>query len=249
MGQQIPTRFLPSTDGFQFANSWPDRRPSRSRHRSAALASATRRAACAAAWSSVPSTSGTPAASRPPAGHRRGAPVPLYRPAAHPVLAHAGRRGQVLLLDEPARHRCTAPDRRRGGAAQARSRSSHNRRAVAADQGRDRRGPARSAGRRHRRLGESAPARAQPSSAGVCLPGRWDPGGAPGLRPELRPVDDVYIRFDTGFDTAAFDTAGPQAEAPRAVFTHSVNIGWPVRGFFRTAYSPATPPGSVRPPR
>ncbi len=53
--------------------------------------------------------------------------------------------------------------------------------------------------------------------------------------PNSGPADDVQI----GFDTAA----------PAAIFTHCVNIGWPVRGFFLTAYSPAAPPGNVRPRR
>jgi hypothetical protein len=48
-------------------------------------------------------------------------------------------------------------------------------------------------------------------------------------------ADDVYIRFDPA--------------APGATFTHTVNIGWPVRGFFLTRYAPATPPGIVRPGR
>jgi hypothetical protein len=53
--------------------------------------------------------------------------------------------------------------------------------------------------------------------------------------PNSGPADDVYLRFDTN--------------APHASFTHTVNIGWPVRGFFLTPYSPATPPGNVRPGR
>jgi hypothetical protein len=53
--------------------------------------------------------------------------------------------------------------------------------------------------------------------------------------PNSGPADDVSIRFD--------------AAAPGRIFTHSVNIGRPVRGFFLTAYSPATPPGNVRPRR
>ena len=48
--------------------------------------------------------------------------------------------------------------------------------------------------------------------------------------------DDVYLRFDP--------------RAPSLGFTHSVNIGLPVRGFFLTPYSPAIPPtGTVRPDR
>ena len=53
--------------------------------------------------------------------------------------------------------------------------------------------------------------------------------------PNSGPADDVCIRFDTA--------------APGATFPHSINVGWPVRGFFLTAYSPATPPGNVRPGR
>src|SRR5215469_13625043 len=46
--------------------------------------------------------------------------------------------------------------------------------------------------------------------------------------PNSGPVDDVYIRFDT--------------RAPGFGFTHTVNIGLAVRGFFLTPYSPANPP-------
>ena len=46
--------------------------------------------------------------------------------------------------------------------------------------------------------------------------------------PNSGPADDVYIRFDT--------------RAPDRGFAHSINIGLPVRGFFRTPYSPADPP-------
>jgi hypothetical protein len=53
--------------------------------------------------------------------------------------------------------------------------------------------------------------------------------------PNAGPADDIYLQFDTA--------------APHALFTHTVSIGWPVRGFFLTRYSPATPPGNVRPPR
>jgi hypothetical protein len=42
----------------------------------------------------------------------------------------------------------------------------------------------------------------------------------------------VYIQFD------------PRNPAGPTTFTHNLNIGRPVRGFFRTAYAPATPPGS-----
>jgi hypothetical protein len=42
--------------------------------------------------------------------------------------------------------------------------------------------------------------------------------------------DSVRIRFDTSDPSAA------------TTFRHNINIGWPVRGFFHTAYSPVTPP-------
>ncbi len=44
--------------------------------------------------------------------------------------------------------------------------------------------------------------------------------------------DDVYIRFD------------PRTPTKPTRFEHNIDIGHPVRGFFRTAYAPATPPGS-----
>src|SRR6476646_6340473 len=43
--------------------------------------------------------------------------------------------------------------------------------------------------------------------------------------------DGVTISFDTSQPTQA------------TTFQHTIDIGHPVRGFFRTAYSPATPPG------
>jgi hypothetical protein len=51
--------------------------------------------------------------------------------------------------------------------------------------------------------------------------------------PNTGPVDDVSIRFDT-------------AAQSTAAFTHSIDIGRPVRGFFLTAYTPALPPDIVR---
>jgi hypothetical protein len=45
--------------------------------------------------------------------------------------------------------------------------------------------------------------------------------------------DRVYIQFDTADSTAA------------TTFRHNLNIGYPVRGFFLTAYSPAMPPGTA----
>ena len=44
--------------------------------------------------------------------------------------------------------------------------------------------------------------------------------------------DGICIRFD------------PRAPARPATFAHNLDIGHPVRGFFRTAYAPASPPGS-----
>jgi hypothetical protein len=44
--------------------------------------------------------------------------------------------------------------------------------------------------------------------------------------------DGSYIRFD------------PRTPAGPTTFEHNLNIGRPVRGFFRTAYGPAPPPGS-----
>ncbi len=44
--------------------------------------------------------------------------------------------------------------------------------------------------------------------------------------PNSGPDDGVVIRFST----------------TRAGFSHTVNIGWPVRGFFLTRYTPARPP-------
>jgi hypothetical protein len=44
--------------------------------------------------------------------------------------------------------------------------------------------------------------------------------------------DGIYIRFD------------PQAPAKPTTFTNNLAIADPVRGFFRTPYAPATPPGS-----
>jgi len=43
--------------------------------------------------------------------------------------------------------------------------------------------------------------------------------------------DGIYIRFD------------PRAPTQPTKFAHNLSIADPVRGFFRTAYAPATPPG------
>ncbi len=53
--------------------------------------------------------------------------------------------------------------------------------------------------------------------------------------PNTGPADDVHIMFSTAAPAAA------------TTFVHNINIGWPVRGFFLTGYSPASPPGVVRP--
>ncbi|HEY3954391.1 MAG TPA: hypothetical protein VGM53_13520 [Streptosporangiaceae bacterium] len=45
--------------------------------------------------------------------------------------------------------------------------------------------------------------------------------------------DGIYIRFD------------PRTPTGPTTFTHNLNIARPLRGFFRTAYAPATPPRSV----
>jgi hypothetical protein len=43
--------------------------------------------------------------------------------------------------------------------------------------------------------------------------------------------DGIHIQFD------------PRTPGRPTTFTHNVNIGHPIRGFFRTAYAPAPPPG------
>lgn len=48
--------------------------------------------------------------------------------------------------------------------------------------------------------------------------------------------DDVWIWFDTS------------APAQATTFSHNLNLGRPVRGFFLTAYSPATPPPAASAP-
>jgi hypothetical protein len=48
--------------------------------------------------------------------------------------------------------------------------------------------------------------------------------------PNSGPADDVWIRFDAAFPRRA------------AAFSHNLNLGWPVRGFFVAGYSPRTPP-------
>src|SRR5215831_4658453 len=48
--------------------------------------------------------------------------------------------------------------------------------------------------------------------------------------------DGVFIRFD------------PSSPERATSFAHNLNLGWPVRGFFLVAYSPATPPPPSTPP-
>lgn len=58
--------------------------------------------------------------------------------------------------------------------------------------------------------------------------------------PNSGPDDGVVIRFSTASSVATpVVTAAPLAR-PR--FTHSINVSWPVRGFFLTRYGPADPP-------
>jgi hypothetical protein len=47
--------------------------------------------------------------------------------------------------------------------------------------------------------------------------------------------DGVYIQFVTSAPTQA------------TLFANNINIGWPVRGFFQTAYAPAAPPAEPAP--
>jgi hypothetical protein len=54
--------------------------------------------------------------------------------------------------------------------------------------------------------------------------------------PNSGPDDGVRIAFST------------TAPALPAKFAHNISIGWPVRGFFLTGYSPAPPPVSLAPP-
>lgn len=70
--------------------------------------------------------------------------------------------------------------------------------------------------------------------------------------PNSGPDDGVRIRFSTaggsgprGSGVTPGSTASPQASTARAStagFAHSINIGWPVRGFFLTRYTTARPP-------
>jgi hypothetical protein len=53
--------------------------------------------------------------------------------------------------------------------------------------------------------------------------------------PNSGPDDRVRIGFDVSSPTRA------------TVFEHNLNLGWPVRGFFLAAYSPATPPSAASP--
>jgi len=50
--------------------------------------------------------------------------------------------------------------------------------------------------------------------------------------PNSGKIDGIYIRFD------------PRTPDNPTTFAHNLAIALPVRGFFRTAYAPATPPGS-----
>ena len=52
--------------------------------------------------------------------------------------------------------------------------------------------------------------------------------------PNTGQSDGVHIQFSMSAPTTA------------TTFSHNINIGWPVRGFFLTAYSPVNPPG-IRP--
>ena len=98
-------------------------------------------------------------------------------------------------------------------------------------------------------LDDGDPGAARPGHGGVGEPGLLRhnhqalaygyarSGGEVLLRvydPNSGPDDGVSIRFD------------PSAPARATAFTHNLNLGWPVRGFFLVPYTPAAPPPPPR---
>jgi hypothetical protein len=66
--------------------------------------------------------------------------------------------------------------------------------------------------------------------------------------PNVGPDDDVRIRFDTAGDGPASTAglAGPASTAgPDTAFAHNLGLRLPVRGFFLTRYAPRRPPAAV----
>ncbi len=49
---------------------------------------------------------------------------------------------------------------------------------------------------------------------------------------------------NSGQDDGVTIAFNPAAVDPATPFPSNVNIGWPIRGFFRTPYAPARPPGA-----
>ena len=67
--------------------------------------------------------------------------------------------------------------------------------------------------------------------------------------PNSGPDDSVVIRFSTAGDSGPTRSGVPlgstvsrRAGTATTEIAHTVNIGWPVRGFFLTRYAPARPP-------
>jgi len=237
MGQPAPDRFLPSRDGFPFTNSWPDE-PAMSVSTPfgrIGIGNASRGLCGGMVFGALDFWH----ARRPPPACRPAAGEPLFRFIVWRLIqswhipAGVARYYYWMTLpgdDAPVRVAGLALLRRRGLAA-------------------------RTVARQWPRISAQIEA-GQPAALGVVTVASANPlrlghnhqvlayayqqaGTLVTLRvydPNSGPDDEVYIRFDT-------------AAPPTAGCTHTINIGRPVRGFFLTAYSPAKPPGSVKPPR
>jgi hypothetical protein len=235
MGQPHLTRFLPSSDGFQFTNSWPDE-PAISiatPFGRVGIGNAARGLCGGMVFGALDfwHARRAPPASRPAGGE------PLFRFIVRRLIqswhmpAGVARYYYWMNLpdaDAPLRLAGAAVLRRRGLAA----------RTIAGQWPRIR---AQLDAGQPAALGVVTVASANPLQLGhnhqvLAYAYQLDATEVTlqVYDPNSGPADDVSIRFD--------------AAAPGA-FPHSINIGWPVRGFFLTSYSPATPPGSVRPRR
>jgi hypothetical protein len=235
MGQPTRTRFLPSRDGFAFTNSWPDE-PAvsvRTPLGRIGIGNAARGLCGGMVFAALDywHAAAKPPASRPAPGS------PLFRFIVRRLIQSwrvpigvARYYHWMNLPDADAPGGLAGPARRRRRGLRTRSISVQWPRVRALLESGE---PAA--------LGVVTVASANPLELGhnhqvLAYAYRLD-GTEVTLQvydPNTGPADDVSIRFDT-------------AAQSTAAFTHSIDIGRPVRGFFLTAYTPALPPGIVRP--
>lgn len=231
----MPAPFLPSRDGFAFSNSWPSQPgivlPFRGRN--IGIGNAARGLCGGMVFAALDYWHAgiAPPPARPAAG------TPLYQFIVRRLIDSwhipAGVARYYLWMNRPdADYRARRPGRGAGperpGLRQLSVRQQWPRIRASIDAGK----PAA--------LGVVTVASAWPGLLGrnhqVLAYAYEQAGSAVNLAvydPNSGPDDGIRVVFDAGRRAAG--PAGPG-------FEHNLSIGWPVRGFFLTGYSPAAPP-------